>query len=158
MEGSKPSIGESLKDTQKGHLPIGTVEQILAAAPNDIVEEVVDIPEWGVAVRLRSFTAAQSSRIKTVGFAFEGDNTNIAWADMEKAQFMEGCKEPVWDEQDITKLHITSGRGFARVIKWLDQKSSIDKEALKEAQDDFRKSHEQAEVRVLPGEDPGKES
>lgn len=148
MEGNenKTPVGEALKDSQTGHLPIGTVQQILEAAPNDIVEEVVDIPEWNVSVRLRSFTAAQSSRIKTVGFAFEGDNTNIAWADMEKAQFMEGVKEPKFSEEEATQLHITSGRGFARVIAWLDDKSNIDKKALKEAQEEFRKSDEPAKV------------
>lgn len=146
MESNDQPIGEVLKEAQKGHLPIGTVQSILEKAPNDITEEVVDIPEWECSVRLRSFTAAQSSRIKTVGFAFEGENTNIAWAEMEKAQFMEGVKEPVWDEESVTQLHITSGRGWARIIKWLDEQSNIDKDALKKAQEDFRGADEPAAV------------
>jgi|SRR6185437_6640324 len=140
------SVGEVVKATQKGSLPIGTVADILKAAPKDIIEEVVDIPEWGYAMKLKSFTAAASARIRSRGFAFREGETDIAWAEMEITQFMEGVKEPAWSEEEVRELHLTSGAGFARVIAWLDEKSGIDKEALKKSREEFQQQGERPAV------------
>lgn len=141
-----PSAGEVLKDVQTGKLPIGSVEEILKKAPDDLVEEVVEIPEWGCSVRLRSFTAATSARIKQRGFTTRGEETTVAWAAMEQLQFKEGCIEPKFTDDQVKKLHLTSGRGFARVIEWLDEKSKINKEELKKARDEFPGPDESEEV------------
>lgn len=138
IETPKPSAGEAVKAAQMGApLPIGSVETILKNAPSDIVEETVEIPEWECSVRLRSFTAAQSARVKQHGLGFKGDRTEVAWAEMEIMQFMEGCIEPQWEHRQVVQLHGTSGRGFQRVIDWLDEKSGTDKEAIRRARDDF---------------------
>ena len=145
MEGAtKPSVGEARKESQKGNLPVGTVAQILEAAPKDLIEETFDVPEWDCAVKLRSFSAAQAARIKQVGFNFVGEETDVAWAEMEKAQFQEGVVEPKFSDEEVLQLHITSGRGFARVIKRLDEITNLDKEAVKKAQEEFRESEQQS--------------
>lgn len=144
MEGSEISPGEARKAIQAGKLPVGTVQQILTAAPDDIVEEILDVPEWKCAVKIKSFTAAQAARIKQVGFNFVGEETDVAWAEMEKAQFQEGVVDPKFSDEEVLQLHITSGRGFSRVIKRLDELSNLDKEAVKKAQEEFRQSEQPA--------------
>lgn len=145
-----PSPGEALKATQTGKLPKGSVEQILSAAPKDLKSEWVDIPEWGYSVLLQSFTASEQARIKQKGFAIREGETAVAWAEMEIMQFELGCKEPSFTNEQVRKLHLTSGAGFARIIKWLDENSGLDKEALKRSQEEFRGSDERAPVSPSP--------
>lgn len=141
----KPDVGETRKQTQEGSLPIGTVKQILDAAPRDLVEEVVPVPEWGLSVKVRSATAAQSATIKQRGFAFKGEEQKVSWAEMEVIQFQMGVVEPRFSETEVRKLHATSGRGFQRVINWLDENSGIKKEELSKAQDEFQESQKSDE-------------
>lgn len=143
----KPSAGEALKATQAGDLPIGTVEQILAEAPKDIVEEVLPIPEWGCSVKVRSFTGMQAAAVREASVQGSGQDAKVAWAEMEITQFMMTVVEPSFTETQVRELYSTSGRGFQRVITWSDEKGEVDKEALKKARDDFRsKSDEPAQV------------
>jgi len=139
---AEPTAGEARKAVQAGELPIGTVEQILKRAPSDIVEEVVPIPEWECSVKLRSFTASASARIKSRGFGYRGENFQVAWGEMEVAQFMEGVKDPEFTENQVRELHSTSGRGFQRVIDWLDKQSGVDKEELRKAREEFQDESE----------------
>lgn len=139
----QPKPGEALKATQTGALPIGTVKDILDKAPQDLIEEVVPIEEWGCSVKLRSFTSAQSAAIKERGFQTDEEGkTSVAWAEMEIAQFQMGVLEPRFDEEQVRQLYMSGGRGFAKVIAWLDEKSTINKKELKAARADFRGSEE----------------
>lgn len=146
MNEPTPSAGEARKATQAGSLPIGTVEAILKKAPEDIVEELLPIPEWECSVRVRSFTAAQTSAVKQRGFGFKGEETLVAWGEMEIMQFQQGVVEPHFSEDQVRELHLSSGRGFARVIEKLDEMSNIDKEALAKAKEEFPGSDKPAEV------------
>lgn len=139
-------VGSALKATQNGSLPIGTVEQILKKAPEDLKEETLDVPEWGYSVRIKSFSAAQSAAIKQRGFGFKGEETLIAWAEMEIMQFQQGVIEPRFDESQVRELHLSSGPGFMRVIEALDRLGKIDKEALAAAREEFPKPDQPAEV------------
>jgi hypothetical protein len=142
-----PPVGEALKATQAGSLPIGTVEQILEAAPSDLIEETIPIPEWGCSVKLRSFTAAQAAMIKEESFQTDDDGkTSFQWAEGEIKQFQMGVVEPAFDEEQVRRLHLSSGRGFAKVIAWLDDKSSIDRKELKKTREEFRGSQESPAV------------
>lgn len=142
----KRSVGEAIKDTQTGKLPIGTVEQILEAAPKDLVEDILEVPEWGCSVRVRSFTAAEAAAIKEEGFEFKGTETIIAWGEMEVQQFMRGVIEPEFSEEKVRELHLTSGTGFTRVTNWLEEQSNIDREKLAKLRDEFPKPSQPAEV------------
>lgn len=127
-------------------MPIGSVEGILKAAPKDITTETIEVPEWECSVKVKSFTAAQSARIRQRGIGFKGESTQVAWAEMEKQQFIEGVVEPKFDKKQVEALHRTSGRGFNRIIKWLDDHSQMDKEALAKAKEEFPESDESDEV------------
>jgi hypothetical protein len=140
------TVGEIAKDVKMGNLPKGSVEAILSAAPKDLKEEWVDIPEWGYSVQLKSFTASESARIKQRGFAIREGETAVAWAEMEIMQFELGCKNPSFTNEQVRQLHLTSGPGFARVIKWLDDNSGLDKDALKKSQEELRGPNERTEV------------
>jgi hypothetical protein len=139
---NQPSVGDALRGTQTGRLPIGTVEEILKKAPADLVEEVLEIPEWGCSVKVRSFTGAVSAMIRQAGFVNQGQTTVIDWAQMERKQLQLGIVEPKFSEEDIAKLYLQSGRGVRRIIDWLDENSSIDKEELKRAREEFQGSQE----------------
>lgn len=154
MTGSQPSVGEALKATQGGHLPIGNVEAILKKAPEDLVEDTLDVPEWECSVKVKSFTAAQSAAVKERGFGFKGEETLVAWAEMEIFQFKLGVIEPAFSEEQVRALHGTSGRGFNRVIEKLDEMGRIDKEALAKAREEFPRPNKQEEDGVSPGGTP----
>lgn len=139
-------VGDVVKGVQQGKLPKGSVEQILSAAPKDLKTEWVDIPEWGYSVQLRSFTASESARIKQRGFAIREGETAVAWAEMEIMQFELGVQSPDFTNENVRQLHLTSGPGFARVIKWLDENSGLDKDALKKSQEELRGPDERPEV------------
>jgi hypothetical protein len=146
-----PSAGEARKLTQTGHLPLGSVEEILKKAPEDLKEETIDIPEWGCSVQIKSFTAAQSAAIKERGFGFKGEETTVAWAEMEITQFQMGVIEPRFSEDQVRELHLSSGVGFQRVIEELDKLSRLDKEALRKAREEFPGAGEPEKVSVPPG-------
>jgi hypothetical protein len=133
-----PPVGEAVKATQRGALPIGTVEQILEAAPNDIIEETLPIPEWGVAVKVRSLTGIQAAAVREASVEGVGESARLTWDRMEITQFQMTVIEPAFTEEQVRELYSKSGRGFQRVIKWADEKGEIDKEALKKARDEFR--------------------
>ena len=80
------SVGDAVKGAQTGQLPIGTVEEILKRAPSDLIEDVLEVPEWACSVKVKSFTAAQSAEVKQRGLAFKGEDTKVAWAEMLLAQ------------------------------------------------------------------------
>lgn len=136
-------LGRAVKDSQSGKLPVGSVEDILKAAPTDLKEEVLEIPEWGYSVEVRSLTAAQSARVKQRGFSFTEGGTDVAWAEMEIMQFMMGVRVPKFTEEQVLDLHNQSGAGFARIINWIDEHSGINKKALEESRKEFQESQKQ---------------
>lgn len=142
-EEQQTPVGEAVKRTQNGQYTIGTVEAILKAAPLDIKEEVLPIPEWKdekgnvIAVKVRSFTSSQAARIRKRMYIQKGDRMDINWEAWELAQFEEGVIEPRFSADQARSLHMLSGKGFQRVIQWLDEKSGIKKEEVREAEDAF---------------------
>jgi hypothetical protein len=144
-EENTPSVGEVIRDTQTGKLPIGSVEHILKKAPEDLKEEILEIPEWECSVRMRSLSAAAASEIKQTGFNFEGDNTEVQWGLMEKEQFRRAVIEPKFNEEEVTQLHFTSGLGWARIMKWIENSSTLDRKKLKEAEAEFQESKQPKE-------------
>lgn len=143
---SGAGIGTVTKQVQSGKLPVGSVEDILTAAPKDLQEETLEIPEWGYSVEVRSLTAAQSARVKQRGFSFTEGGTDVAWAEMEIMQFLMGVRGPKFTEDQVLELHNMSGTGFARIIQWIDENSGINKKALEESRKEFQESQKPTEV------------
>lgn len=133
----EPSVGEARKESQMGVLPIGTVKGILEAAPNDIVEETLEVPEWGCSIRVRSLTAAQEAQVKQKGLEFRGETTKVWFAEMELTQFQASVVEPKFKLDDARRLQHTSSKGWQRVVAWIDKQSSLDKEEVARMKDEF---------------------
>jgi len=118
-------------------LPIGTVEGILEEAPNDIVDEVLEIPEWKCSVRVRSFTASQAAKIRSAVVNTATDEFD--WTESEVLQFMAAVVEPKFEEEDVRRLHKSSSYGFKRVLRWITE-HSMSKEDLQALREEFRDS------------------
>lgn len=139
--GAEESMEDQIKKgTEKAEaLPLaGSAGEILDVAGSDIIEEILPVPEWGRSVKVRSFTAAQSATVRQIGFQQQGEGLVVNWAAMEMAQFKMGVIEPDFSEKEVRQLHMKSGRGFARIIAWLDEKSGLDKKAIEEAKERFQ--------------------
>lgn len=138
----EPTIEEQVESGTKPPETLPLAEssgEILDVAGTDIVEAVLPIPEWGKSVKVRSFTAAQSATVRQIGFQQQGEGALVInWAAMEIAQFQMGVVAPTFTEADVRSLHMKSGRGFARIISWLDEKSGLDKKAIEEAKERFQ--------------------
>lgn len=132
-----------IEAAKAAQLPIGTVEAILAKAPADLTEEVVQVPEWGCSVRIRSQTAGAAARVKQAGMVLDESSEQgfrIDVAVMERHQFFEGVIEPRFTLEQAEELQETSGPGFQRVIQALDRLSGTrrDGEVRRAAERDFR--------------------
>lgn len=135
------------RNSQQGQKPqkpqVASAEELLAAAPKDLHEETLTIPEWDdLAVRVRSLTSAKSAKVKQASIDLSGKNPDVVWAEMEVTQFLEGVVEPELTRDQVRQLHRSSGPGFQRVIQWIDEHSGIDKEELRKAQQEFREPEE----------------
>jgi hypothetical protein len=134
--------------TQAEELPLAeSADQIMESA-NDTVEEVLPIPEWGLSVKVRSFTAATQAAIKQKGFEFNETTGSASpnFAEIEIAQFQMSVVQPKFSEGKVRELHLTSGKGFARVIKWLTEHNELDEESLLKSEGSAEKPDESTEV------------
>jgi hypothetical protein len=118
-----------------------TVDEAIENAPADLKEKDVE-DVFGGKVRIRSLTAHQAARVKQLSLNLKGKTPDVAWAEMEKAQFELGVIEPKFNRDAVEKLHRTSGPSFAKVIAELDSLSGTDKEELRKAQDEFQDTGE----------------
>lgn len=119
-------------------LPIGDVQSIIANAPSDCVEEILEVPEWGCSVRLRSLTARQAAEVKQVGIKLAQRGASLVHTEMEKAQFLHGVIEPKFNAQEVNVLFETAGGGgWSRVIAWLDEHSGTSEEERRKAAEAF---------------------
>lgn len=135
---AEPSVGEAVKATQNGNLPIGTVEQILGA-PSDVVEETLDIPEWGYAVRVRSFTASQNAHIRKKMYVTNPDGSvETDWTGFDISRFEEAVIEPSFSRNEVMALHAKSGPGFQRVINWIVKKSNVTAQEVRDTEEAFQ--------------------
>lgn len=117
-----------------------------ASAGHDLVTEWIDdvFPDKdGVtgSVKIRALSAAQRARVKQAAIK-QGRDTRIVWGEMERLQFYLGVVEPSFTEDQVRTLHLKAGPSFQKVIDALDKLSQIDKESLKQAEDDFREPGE----------------
>lgn len=134
----KPAVGEAVKATQNGSLPIGTVEQILGA-PSDVKEETLEIPEWKCSIKLRSFTASQNAQIRKKMYVTNPDGSvETDWAGFDIARFEEAVQEPKFTRDQVIALHLQSGPGFQRVINWVVKHSGVTPDDVREAEESFQ--------------------
>lgn len=127
-----------------------TADEIWAA--KDIEERVVPVPQWGGAVRIRTFSKKQVSdfnkqatrRNKATG-KDETDNDLL-----EALLFTEGVIEPKFSLEDYEKLQEKSVAALVTIVKAINAASGLSEEAVAEA--DKSNGHEShPQIRVLPG-------
>jgi hypothetical protein len=116
-----------------------TVEEILERAPLDAIEKVVDVPEWGGQVTIRTLTAQAFANVKSASLRPNGrgvPQTDIAA--MEQLQFYHGVVDPKFTMDQVKGLQITSSTGYKTIIDALDElQGGTEKEQLRKATDMF---------------------
>jgi len=116
-----------------GHLPRGTAADILAA--DDIREEVIDVPEWGCSVLIRTFTRRQVSEMTkraTHRDKYTGKDV-IDNQELEALTFVEGVAEPKFTLEDYSKLEDKSISAMIRIVKAINNLSGLSEEAVQDA-------------------------
>lgn len=128
-------------DTATNGVPkrYASAEDLLINAPKDIIEKDVEDVFGGLTVRVRSLTASQAAHVKQKSFTMGGGRTpDLAWGQMEIAQFEMGVIEPKLSHEQVLMLHRMSGASFAKVINVLDEISGMGKEELRAASREFQ--------------------
>lgn len=108
-----------------------SADEILSCS--DLVDEVVDVPEWGGAVKVRSFSkAVQQDVVKVSQVAGELDNDRFA---ME--MFIHGVIEPRFTEDQYELLRAKASSAINRVINVIMRLSGLNEEAVDTAKEKF---------------------
>lgn len=114
--------------SKKGTGKLLTREQILQAA--DLKEEIVECPEWGGAVKVRSLTLGQRVRLLEQA-ARDGKVDDLRFVSLT---FIEGVSEPKLDMGDYMELAKKSNAAINRVTNRILALSGVGPLALDEAE------------------------
>ncbi|WP_417534206.1 hypothetical protein [Marinobacterium stanieri] len=108
-----------------------TRDQILAA--DDIKSEVVEVPEWGGSVRVRTMTGTARDRLEAQMVASDGtaDTTNVR-AKYVAAGIVDEQGEPVFTEGDIAALGKRSCAALDRVFEAVQRLSGVTNKDIEE--------------------------
>lgn len=106
-----------------------TVNDILTA--NDITEEVVEVPEWGGAVRVRAFTKAKQQQLRVM--ATDPRTGELDSEKLELQLFIHGVIDPEFQPIQATELRSKSAGAVDRVLKRIMAISGLSQESVREA-------------------------
>ena len=112
--------------------------------PSDLAEAVVeDVPSKGKSIKVRGLPAqfsneAQSKALKMITGARGEQSATVDVAVMAVIQFAHGCVEPSFTLEEAQKVAEKFGPAFNKVIEKIDELSGVDKEAIENANDQFR--------------------
>ncbi len=110
-------------------LPIGTRENILAA--DDLKTDVIEVPEWGCALRVRGLTLGEVNRIVALSSDSKGKLSSIKSA---LFSFIAGVVEPKFTDLDIDELQKKSAV-VLRVVKRINQLSGMGEDGVVSVED-----------------------
>lgn len=137
-----------------GNVHILTADEIWAA--KDIEERIVEVPQWGGAVRIRTLSQKQSAelrrkatRVNPVTKQSEMDNEAL-----ERLIFIEGCVEPQFSITDYGRISEKSMAAVTLVLKAIMDASGFSSEAVQDATKSPTEGS-YATLRIHPGEDAG---
>lgn len=135
---------------QENRLRILTAEDIWAA--KDIEERVVEVPQWGGSVRIRTLSQKQAStlrrqasRMNMVTKQSEIDNELL-----EALLFTEGVIEPKLTMADYGRLQEKSMSAMSAILKEIMDASGLTEAAVQDATKSIAEESD-AEVRVSDG-------
>jgi hypothetical protein len=110
-----------------------SVEDILTAP--DIQERVVEVPEWGGAVKIKSFTKARQIQLRAQAIDPKGE---VDSERMELLMFVEGVVEPKFGAEHIDLLKGKSASAMDRVLSAILDLGGLTPERQAEMERDFR--------------------
>lgn len=117
--------------------------------PSDLAEGVVeDVPAKGQNIKVRGLPAqfsneAQSKALKMITGARGEQSATVDVAVMSVIQFANGCVEPQFTVQEAEQIAKKFGPAFFKVVNKIDELSGVDKEAIENANDQFRSGVEE---------------
>ncbi len=109
--------------------------------PGDLKQaDVDDVPVPGESVRVRGLPAKYSAEVQGQLKLVQEGRSQVAKIDvptMERLQFVHGCIDPVFTEQEASLIQERFGPAFRKVIAKIDELSGIDKEAIEATEQRF---------------------
>ncbi len=109
-----------------------TLDEILASS--DLVEKVVQVPEWGGEVLVRGFSKARQQALRREATDAEG---NLDSDKVEMLMFCYGVVDPEIQPEAYLQLREKNAGVIDRVLKVILEISGLGPEALAEAQAQF---------------------
>jgi hypothetical protein len=109
-----------------------TVEAILAA--KDLKEEVVEVPEWNGAVKVRAFSKKGQQEIREMATVDDEIQTDR----LEMYMFLRGVIEPHMSDDQYELLRDKSAGVIDRILQRIMELSGMTLEAQKRAEKSFR--------------------
>ncbi len=110
-----------------------TADEILAAP--DLEERIVEVPEWGGAVRIRELTKAAQQQMRRKATGPDGQVD----ADRLELLMLAACiVEPQFSEEQVERLKEKSASAVDRVLQAVLDLAGLSPEAVKQAQKSFR--------------------
>ena len=110
-----------------------SVDEILAA--QDLKEESIPCPEWGGAVKIRSYTLAVRRKIRDQAFGKDG---KLNMDQYEKLRWLNAVVEPRFTEEQYDKLKDKAAAPFNRVQEAITRITDYSTEAVRDAARTFR--------------------
>ena len=103
-------------------------EDILTA--NDVVEVIVDVPEWNGSVKIRTMTKAKQLQLRDNATV----NGKVDGARLEVLMFVAGVIEPQFTAADYDALKEKNAKAMDRVLEKIMSSSGLNEESLKAAE------------------------
>lgn len=113
-----------------------TVEQLIENAPSDLEEREVEA--FGGKVLVRGLSAHDASRVHQGNVKVVRGDPVVDIASVQIAKFLLGVVTPKLTEEQVRKLHRTSGTSFVKVVNVIDELSGNGEEEEKANAEDFR--------------------
>jgi hypothetical protein len=108
-----------------------TIDEILASS--DLMEEIIDCPEWGGQVKIRSFSKACQLDIRkaaSVGGSLDNDK-------LEMLLLVQGMVEPQFAADQIPLLREKSAVVIDRILKRILEVAGMAEGSVKESERSF---------------------
>jgi hypothetical protein len=109
--------------------------------PGDLKEaDVQDVPVAGESVRVRGLSARYSAEVQSQLKLMQQGREQVAKIDvpaMELLQFVHGCVDPTFTEDEARGIQERFGPAFRKVVAKIDELSGIDKDAIEKVEQRF---------------------
>ncbi len=119
-------------------------------AAKDIEERTVDVPQWGGAVRIRTFSKIQADQMRKRATLKDRAGKDYVDSDnLEALLFCEGVIDPKFDVEEYGRLEEKSAVAIGLILKAIMDASGLSDLAVSEA-DKSAGTGPNAQIRILP--------